>query len=119
MIDKEQKYRIRFIAVFIRAIHLTASAVILGGFFVKGSFADIRIFIYLSLASGLLLLVMEWLRHPQLFAELAGWSTILKISLLVIAGIYHQFAIPLLFTAFIVSCIGAHLPKNWRMRRMF
>lgn len=114
----EEKPWIRNGSVFVRATHLVVATAVGGAYLlsVPGPVAHAW-WIAVGL-TGALLLVAEWLRHPTLHRELAGWATILKLVL--IAGIVAapSAAIWLMSAAIVVAALGAHLPRRWRHRRL-
>ena len=68
---------------------------------------------------GGLLLATECLRHRQIFRELSGAITMLKLLLL--GAAYHGF-LPLpgtVLLVFVIASIGAHAPKKVRHRLLF
>lgn len=107
------------LSVFIRAIHQIGAAVFLA-VFLLADISEVPVFYsVLVTVSGLALLFTEWLRHRQLFRELAGIVTIVKI--LILGAAMHGF-LPLwqtVLVAFFFASIGSHAPKNWRHRILF
>jgi NhaP-type Na+/H+ or K+/H+ antiporter len=76
-------------------------------------------YVSIALVSGGLLLGTEWWRHRQIFRELAGMITVVKVLLL--GAAYHSFLPPTatVLLAFIIASIGAHAPKNVRHKLLF
>ncbi len=74
------------------------------------------IYVIVAVVSGGALLIIEWLRHPQIFRELAGVFTLAKLLLL---GAAHHGFLPgatTVLLAFVIASIGSHAPKNVRHR---
>jgi hypothetical protein len=108
-----------YLSVLVRAAHQVGAAIFLAAYLL-GLFPGPQLFYVLVAAlSGALLLIIEWLRHRQIFRELAGAVTLGKILLL--AAAYHGL-LPLRETvllAFVLASIGAHVPKHVRHRLLF
>lgn len=108
-----------YVSLPIRAIHQIGAGVVLAAYLL-GTLPGPPIF-YLILAwvSGALLLLTEWMRHRQIFRELAGSITLLKI--LVIGAAYHGFLPPLetMLLAFFIASLGAHAPKQVRHKLLY
>jgi hypothetical protein len=119
MEDRPRPSRIRIGSVFVRAAHLLAAGVVAGGILLGVVGGVPHIWWILAGASGVLMMVVEFIQHRELHREIAGWSTLLK--LLLIGGI---FAVPaaaapsLMASAFLVAVVGAHAPRSWRHRRV-
>lgn len=103
-------------SVVIRALHQIGAAVYLSSFLLEGIFGPPTFYLWLSVVTGLALIVTETMRHRALYREVAGLATMLKLVLLGIA--YHGYlsAAALVTLAFFVAAIGAHLPKDLRHR---
>jgi hypothetical protein len=112
-------YWVYKLSPLIRAVHQVGAAVFLGACLLDAVSWPPIFYVVVALVSGGLLLVIEWLRHRQLFRELAGMITVAKILLL--GAAYHGF-LPLSGTtllAFVMASIGAHAPKRVRHRLLF
>jgi len=109
-------YWVRNLSILIRAIHQVGAAVFLAAFLLDVIPGPPMIYVLVAFLSGALLLGTEWLRHRQIFRELAGMISIVKLLLL--GAAYHGF-LPLTATvllAFVIASIGAHAPKKVRHR---
>jgi hypothetical protein len=106
-------------SILIRAIHQVGAAVFLAAYILDAIPGPPLLYVIIALVSGGLLLGTEWLRHRQIFRELAGMITIAKLLLL--GAAYHGF-LPLPATvllAFVIASVGAHAPKKVRHRLLF
>ena len=104
------------VSILIRALHQVGAAVFLAAFLLDTIPGPPMLYVMIALLSGCLLLVSECWRHRQLFRELAGLVTVVKILLL--GAAYHGF-LPLPATVllvFVLASIGAHAPKTVRHR---
>ncbi|MHC4472315.1 MAG: hypothetical protein ACYS99_15300 [Planctomycetota bacterium] len=115
----DRPYWIRTGSVFVRAAHLLAASAVAGAYLLNGKDIDAQAWWLVAGVSGVLLLVAELLRHVELYREVAGWSTILKLVL--IGGILAAPAAApwLMSAAFVVAVLGAHFPRGWRHRKLF
>ena len=103
-------------SILIRAAHQVGAAVFLAAFLLDAIPEPPMIYVLIALISGGLLLACEWMRHRQIFREVAGMITLVKILLL--GAAYHGY-LPLTETillTFIFASIGAHAPKKFRHR---
>lgn len=109
-------YWVVLFSVLIRALHQVAAAVYLSSFLLDGIFGPPPFYLWLSVVTGLALVITEGMRHRALYREVAGLATILKLVLLGIA--YHGYLPPTatVMTAFLIAAIAAHLPKDLRHR---
>ena len=112
----ERPFWILGLSILIRAVHQVGAAVFLTSFLVKDLGGAVNSYLALTVVSGCLLFFTEGMRHRQIYREVSGWSTFIKLIL--IGGAYHGFfpeTITIL-AAFIIACIGAHAPKLIRHR---
>lgn len=100
----------------IRTIHQIGGAVFLTSYLVRDAFVLPRFFLVLVLVSGCLLFVAEGIRHRQIFRELTGVMTFIKLCLLGFA--YHGYwqSDILVLIAFVVASMSSHAPRNIRHR---
>lgn len=100
----------------VRTIHQIGGAVFLTSFLVKDAFVLSRFFLVLVLVSGCLLFVAEGMRHRQIFRELTGVMTFIKLLLLGFA--FHGYWEPgiLVLIAFVLASMSSHAPRNIRHR---
>jgi NhaP-type Na+/H+ or K+/H+ antiporter len=107
------------LSILARAVHQVGAAVFLAAYLLDALPGPPLFYVVVALLSGLLLMVTEWLRHRQIYRELAGLTTLVKILLL--GAAYHSFLPPqaTVLLAFIIASIGAHVPKTVRHRLLF
>jgi hypothetical protein len=103
----------------IRAVHQIGAAVFLTSFLMEKIPTPPAIYVYIALASGVVLFVTEGMRHRQIFRELSGLSTVLKLFLL--GAAYHGYlpATPTVLLVFFLACMMSHAPKFIRHRLVF
>ncbi|MBE0576578.1 MAG: hypothetical protein IH613_11875 [Desulfuromonadales bacterium] len=115
----DRPYWVLNISILIRAVHQVGVAVFLAAYLLDAIPGPPMIYVIIAFLSGALLLGTEWLRHRQIFRELAGMISIVKLLLL--GAAYHGF-LPLPATvllAFVIASLGAHAPKKVRHRLLF
>ena len=115
----DRPHWIRSGSVFIRAAHLLAASAVAGVYLLSVEDADARFWWILAAGSGVLLLLAEFLRHQELYREVAGWSTIVKLVLIGMIPVLPAAGFWLMSAAFVVAVLGAHAPRRWRHRKLF
>lgn len=118
----EVQYRptwVVYLSVGIRAMHQIGAAVFLSCFLMDFPAVIPPFYLWLAVLSGLALIGAELMRHRQMYREVSGAGTLLKLVVLGIA--YHGLLPPatMVTTAFVIAAIAAHLPKNIRHRMLF
>lgn len=111
-------FRVRTGSVFLRAAHLLGASVLAGACLLGVDDPRLPLWWGVAGASGVLLLAAELVRHPTLFREVAGASTVLKLLLLGALFVAPAAAPALMAVAFVVAVLGAHFPKVWRHRKI-
>lgn len=112
-------YWVLSLSIIIRAMHLVGAAVVLASFLLGDLERPPVVYVVIAFVSGAVLLFTEWIRHRQIYRELAGVSTIVKF--LILGGAYHGF-LPMRETVlliFFLASVAAHAPKLVRHRLLF
>lgn len=107
------------VSIIVRAIHLMGAAVVLTTFVQGGMIRPPAFYTGIAFGSGMILLFTEWLRHRQIYRELAGMATFVKVLLL--GAVYHG-VLPMRETVllvFFLAAVAAHVPKLVRHRLLF
>jgi hypothetical protein len=115
----DRPYWVLNFSILIRAVHQVGVAVFLAAYLLDAIPSPPKLYVFVAFLSGGLLLGCEWMRHRQIFREMAGMSSVVKLLLL--GAAYHGF-LPLTATvllAFVIASIGAHAPKNLRHKLLF
>ncbi|MDK9708071.1 MAG: hypothetical protein OEL83_13600 [Desulforhopalus sp.] len=112
----DRPYWVLNLSILIRAVHLVGAAVVLSSFLLAGVVRPPTHYAVIAYASGVALLIAEGIRHRQIYRELAGVSTFVKLLLL--GAAYHGLVPPreTLLLIFILASIAAHAPKQVRHR---
>ena len=112
----QRPYWLLTFSILLRACHQVGAAVFLCSFLVVSSDGFPNWYSYLAVASGVLLLAAEAIRHRQIYREVTGLVTIVKCVLLGIAVHGMLPATPTVLIAFLAASVGAHAPKKIRHR---
>lgn len=112
----ERSYGMLMFSVIIRAVHQIGAAIFLATHLLHWEGGNVRLYTLMVMTSGLILVVTEWLRHRQLYREVAGMVTMGKC--LMLAAVIHGLipGEPFVLIVFVVASLGAHAPKNIRHR---
>lgn len=115
----DRPYWVYHCSFLVRAIHQIGAAVFLTAYLLDAIPGPPVVYVVIAFLSGGLLFMIEWLRHRQIYRELAGASTIVKLLLL--GAAYHGFlpAQGTVLLVFFVASLGAHAPKRLRHRLLF
>ena len=108
----DRPYWVLNFSILIRAVHQVGVAVFLAAYLLDAIPSPPKLYVFVAFLSG-------GMRHRQIFRELAGMSSVVKLLLL--GAAYHGF-LPLTATvllAFVIASIGAHAPKNLRHKLLF
>jgi NhaP-type Na+/H+ or K+/H+ antiporter len=107
------------LSILIRALHQVGAAVFLAAYLLDDIPAVPQMYLYLALISGVALFFTEWLRHREIYRELSGLGTFIKLLLLGTA--FHGFLpqTAAIIGAFLLASICAHAPKQYRHRVLF
>lgn len=107
------------LSIILRAVHQVGAAVFLATYLLDIGKTPPQLYIYLTIISGIVLLLAEWMRHRQIYRELSGASTLVKLLLLGAAyhGLFPQT--PTILSAFLLASIASHAPKLYRHRLLY
>ncbi|MBI3074348.1 MAG: hypothetical protein HYY84_19735 [Deltaproteobacteria bacterium] len=109
----------RIIRSLLRAAHVAASAVLLGGHFVDGPLERLVPFLWVALATGALLIVTELLSTFAWLFEVRGLFILLKIALLSLILILWESRAAILLIILLLSVVVAHASGSIRHRLVF
>ncbi len=107
------------LSIGLRALHQVGAAVFLTAYLLDEITYPPPLFFAIVTVSGVALLLAEGMRHRQIYRELSGLSTLLKLIL--IGSAYHGYLpeTATVLTAFILASISSHAPKNYRHRLLY
>lgn len=112
----DRPYWVVIFSILIRALHQVGAAVFMAVFLLKDLPRIPEFYLVLAAATGVVLVLTEGLRHRQLFREVSGIITVLKLILLGLA--YHGWlpVVPAVLFVFLSASFFSHAPKNIRHR---
>ena len=112
-------YWILSLSIVIRAVHQIGAAVFLTAYLLDAIPEPPQVYVTIAFLSGGLLLATECLRHRQIFRELSGAITVVKLLLL---GAASHGLLPVqgtILLVFFIASVGSHAPKKVRHRLLF
>ena len=115
----ERPFWVLSLSILLRAIHQVGAAVFLASYLIEGIEEPASVYIVLTIISGILLFATEGMRHRQIYREVSGLGTFVKLMLL--GAAYHGWfpETVTILAAFLIASIAAHSPKIIRHRLLF
>jgi len=104
----------RWLSITARTSHIAVTAVLFGGFILYVPFSSLTQWHSLTIATGCLLLVLEWLHDRRWLHRAKGLLGLLHLSLCLLIHFLPNLAVPLLWAILITGCIGSHMPRRYR-----
>jgi hypothetical protein len=100
--------------VALRSVHIAAMGLVLGGIWLGGGYERLRGAILLTIASGLLLAVIDLAKGPAFLLQGSGVALLLKLALLGLGCWFAGVRLQWYLAATVVASIGSHMPGAWR-----
>jgi|GEM_PF-901876 len=104
----------RWLSITARTSHIAVTAVLFGGFILYVPFSRLTQWHFLTIATGGLLLVLEWLHDRRWLHRAKGLLGLLHLSLCLLIHSLPNLAVPLLWAILISGCVGSHMPRRYR-----
>jgi len=98
----------RLCKVIVRTIHLVGMAGVFGGAMMH---ASVSLYLYLTIASGVVLVLMEASSGMIWCVQLRGCAVFIKLLLLLIVHLRPEFTIPCLIAVIVISGLLSHAPS--------
>ena len=100
--------------IALRTAHLVAAAMILGGHAFNAPAGELRLWLFLAIASGAGLILLE--AYPSLHFVFEGWGvlTLLKLALLIAIPFAWSARVPILLAVMVIGSVGSHMPARFR-----
>lgn len=91
-----------------------AAGMLLGGHAFNAPAGELRLWLYLAIASGAGLIVLE--AYPSLHFVFEGWGVLLllKLALLVAIPFAWSARVPILLAVVALAAVGSHMPARFR-----
>lgn len=106
--------RTRLLQVGLRTVHLLAMALVLGALPFGAGFAQLRVPILLTVASGLGMFALDLAKDPRILAQGSGAAVLLKLALLGCGQLLPDQRLAWYLAATAVASVGSHMPASWR-----
>jgi hypothetical protein len=104
----------RGINIALRTAHLMTTGILLGGH-AFGVPADRLIpFLYLTIASGAGMILLELYSSCRWIYLGKGVTVILKLALVIAAGVWWEHRVLLLLLVVLIGSVGSHMPARFR-----
>jgi hypothetical protein len=104
----------RGISIGLRSLHLLASGVLLGGHAFDVEPARLAALLYLTVASGLGLVLLELYRSCDWTYQGMGALVIVKTAMTALAGVWWEQRVALLSLVVVLGSVGSHMPSRYR-----
>lgn len=104
----------RGITIALRTAHLMTSGLLLGGHAFDVAPHRLIIFLYLTIATGVGLVLLELYSSCRWIYLGKGVLVSLKVTLLVAAGIWWEQRVVFLLLVVLVGSVGSHMPARFR-----
>ena len=100
--------------VALRTAHILAMALVLGGIYQGAGAQRLEGPILATLASGLLLMLLDLAKGSAALTQGSGVALLLKLALLGLGNLQPQSRLAWYLAATAVASVGAHMPASWR-----
>jgi len=97
-----------------RTLHIAAIAVLFGGCLLGVPYARLGVWHWLTIFSGLLLVILEWMHDSRWYHRGKGLLILFHVSLCLLIHVYPPFTNLFLWLILISGCIGSHMPRRYR-----
>jgi len=104
----------RWLGIGVRTSHIAVAAVLFGGSILLVPFAGLSPWHHLTIATGGLLLFLEWLHDGRWPHRGKGLLALLHLGLCLLIHVTPELTVPLLWLILITGCIGSHMPRRFR-----
>jgi hypothetical protein len=104
----------RGINIALRTAHLMTSGILLGGHVFAISAERLILLLYLTIASGVGMVLLELYTSCRWIYLGKGAMVMLKVALLIAAGVWWEQRVVLLLLVVLVGSVGSHMPARFR-----
>jgi len=104
----------RWINIAVRTAHLMTSSILLGGHVFAVSADRLILSLYLTIASGVGLVLLELYTSCRWIYLGKGALVILKLALLIAAGVWWEERVVFLLLVVLIGSVGSHMPARFR-----
>lgn len=104
----------RWLGIGARTWHIGMAAVLFGGTLLLVPYAQLRFWHHAAIASGCLLLALEWGHDRRWPHRGKGLLALVHLFLCLLVHAVPSLTMPLLWLILITGCIGSHMPRRFR-----
>lgn len=104
----------RWLSIAARTGHIGVAGVFFGGIVLSVPSGVLPLWHHLTIASGCVLLLVEWLHDSRWPHRGKGLLGLLHIGLGLLAHLAPGLTVPLLWGILVSGCIGSHMPRRFR-----
>ena len=97
-----------------RTAHIAVTGILLGGHVFDVEEANLRLFLSLAIATGVLLIGIEAYPSCEWFFLGSGAMTMTKLALLSAVPFFWSQRVPILLAVVVIASVGAHMPGRFR-----
>jgi len=109
----------RLIRMMLRSIHIACTGILLGAYIFRQPVSTLEFWLFLSVLTGLLIMLMDLHASAAVFFEVRGLAVLIKAGLLCAIPFYPRSAIPILIIALVIGVFASHMPKQYRHKMIF
>ena len=103
----------------LRALHILATGVLLGGHIFDQPPAVLMPWLWGSIVSGLLLFATDMYASCAVVFEARGTAVFIKLLILLMIPLMWEYRVSLLIAASLIGAVSSHLPRSYRHRLLF
>ncbi len=100
--------------IALRTAHIGVTGVLLGGHVFGAVESQLIVWLYLTIGTGALLVLIEAYPHWHWCCQLRGLLVIAKVLLLCLIPWLWSYRIALLAVVVVIACAGSHMPGKYR-----
>ena len=97
-----------------RTIHIGVTGILFGGHVFDVAAERLLIWLYLSIATGIGLIVIEAYPSCRWFYQGRGVAVLLKLVLLGIVPLLWDYRVAILSAVIVIASVGSHMPGRFR-----
>lgn len=104
----------RAISIALRTAHIAVSGIVVGGHVFQIATDRIQIWLYLTVLTGVMLVVIEAYPSYRWFYQARGAMVLFKLVLLCLIPWLWAYRVYLLVAVIVIASVGSHMPARFR-----
>ena len=100
--------------ITLRTLHLMAISILVGGHVFSAPADQLRPLLYVAIATGIGLILLEAYPSPHFLFEGWGVLLVLKLALLCVIPFAWNIRVPILLAVVALGSVGSHMPARFR-----